>query len=315
LFLSAGGVVRAAGTREIERLGGLARSLPWSAALFTLGAVAICGLPPLNGFMSEFILLMGALRGLQTENAGWVTFAAPILALIATLALACFVKVVGTVFLGLPRTDSRHLARECDWWMRGPMLVLAALCVALGVAPALVARALDSAAGAWIGTWTGVLPPLAGAVPFGPLATSVIGMSVAAGAACVALGGAARGRRTTGTWDCGYLQPGPRMQYTGSSMARGLVGLFQFVVRAREHDPAIRDAMPARSVYHGHVGDVVLERWVVPFVRWCAEGCIRVRQRQSARIQTYITYVVAATLVLLLLGVPLVQLLRRIVTQ
>jgi hypothetical protein len=91
--------------------------------------------------------------------------------------------------------------------------------------------------------------------------------------------------------------------------------LFRFLLRPREHEPAIRDPMPAPAVYRVHVDDVVLERWVVPLVRWCADRCSRIRQRQSARIQAYITYVVAATLGLLLLVVPLFHLLRRIVTK
>ena len=119
-----GFALHAAGTRDIDRLGGLGRTLPWTAALFTLGAVAICGLPPLNGFVSEFILYLGALRSLQIEGVGLVTIAAPILALIGALACACFVKVVGTVFLGQHRGDAEFTGHECAWSMRAPMLVL-----------------------------------------------------------------------------------------------------------------------------------------------------------------------------------------------
>jgi hydrogenase-4 component B len=315
LFLSAGVVVHSAGTREIDRLGGLGRTLPWTAALFTLGAVAICGLPPLNGFVSEFILYLGTLRSLQIEGVGLVTIAAPVLALIGALACACFVKVVGTVFLGLNRGDGASSGHECAWSMRAPMLVLALLCVALGVAPVLAAQALDAAAGAWMGDRAGGLPAIDTVVPFGSIAISVVAVAVGAGALCLALIGAARGKRTAGTWDCGYLRPGPRMQYTGSSVASGLVGLFQFLLRPRENEPVIRDPLPAPTVYRGHVDDIVLERWVLPPVRWCADRCSRVRHRQSARIQAYIAYVIVATLGLLLLVVPVIHLLRKMVTK
>ena len=239
--------MHAAGTREIDRLGGLARNLPWSAAFFTLGAVAICGLPPLNGFMSEFILYLGALRGLQAEGAWMATFIVPVLALVGTLAGACFVKVVGTVFLGLPRANGVTAGHECGWSMRAPMLVLAALCVALGVAPALAVRALDAAAGAWIGAWTSTLPAIDTVVPFKSIAIPVVAVAIAAGTLCMLLMGAARGTRTVGTWDCGYLEPAPRMQYTGSSLGNGLVRIFQFVLHPRAEEPVIRDATPCTS--------------------------------------------------------------------
>ena len=180
------------------------------------------------------------------------------------------------------------------------MLVLAALCVALGVAPVLAVRALDAATGAWMGVWTTGLPAVDTVVPFGSIAVPVVAVAVAAGALCLALIGAARGTRTVGTWDCGYLEPAARMQYTGSSLGNGLVGLFQFVLHPRAEEPVIRDVIPAPSAYRAHVDDVVLERWVLPVVRWFADQCSRVRHRQSARIQTYITYVVVATLGLLL---------------
>jgi hydrogenase-4 component B len=256
LFLSAGVVVHVAGTREIDRLGGLARSLPWSAALFTLGAVAICGLPPLNGFISEFILYMGALRGLQTKGTWLATFIAPVLALIGTLAGACFVKVIGTVFLGLPRTNGMTPGHECGWSMRAPMLVLAALCIALGVAPLLAVRVLDAAAGAWIGAWTSALPAVDSVVPFGSIAIAVVAVAVAAGAFCLLLFGVARGTRTVGTWDCGYLAPAARMQYTGSSLGNGLVGIFQFVLH-----PASKSRSFGRSCTGSQLGAWTTSSW------------------------------------------------------
>src|SRR4030095_1826547 len=126
LFLSAGSVIHATATREIDRMGSLARAMPWSAGLFTLGAVAICGLPPLNGFISEFFLYSGAVRALSGGVAGLASLAAPALALIGGLACACFIKVVGCVFLGHPRSEAAMHAHECAWSMRISMLILAA---------------------------------------------------------------------------------------------------------------------------------------------------------------------------------------------
>jgi hydrogenase-4 component B len=107
LFLSAGSVIHAVRTRTIDRLGGLAKCMPWTAGLFLIGAVAICGLPPLNGFVSELLIYLGLLRGVSLggSRAGMLAAAgAPVLALIGALAVACFVKVYGAVFLGSARS-------------------------------------------------------------------------------------------------------------------------------------------------------------------------------------------------------------------
>src|SRR5262249_31917742 len=116
LFLSAGAVVHATGTREIDRLGGLSRAMPWTALAFTLGAVALCWLPPLNGLVSELLVYLGLFRQATSESSRlWLVgaFAAPALALVGTLAVACFVKVVGAVFLGEPRSEVAGAAHEC----------------------------------------------------------------------------------------------------------------------------------------------------------------------------------------------------------
>ena len=129
LFLGAGAVLHGTGTREIDHLGGLLKRMPWTAATFLIGAVAISGLPPLNGFVSEFLIFFGAFKG-GISTAGEI--AVPLLALIAGLALigglavACFTKAFGIVFLGEPRSEHVAHAHEAGWTMRLPMLVLAA---------------------------------------------------------------------------------------------------------------------------------------------------------------------------------------------
>src|SRR5260370_36404724 len=115
LFLSAGSVIHAVHTREIDHLGGLAKRMPWTACCFLVGAVAICGLPPLNGFVSEFLIYLGLLGTLgngDRESYSPAAFAVPALALIGALALACFVKVYGGVFLGTARSDHAQHAHE-----------------------------------------------------------------------------------------------------------------------------------------------------------------------------------------------------------
>src|SRR5262249_18455468 len=152
LFLSAGSVIHAVHTREIDHLGGLARRMPRTALGFLIGAVAICGLPPLNGFVSEFLIYLGLFGTLGLEDGptfAGAAFAVPALALIGTLAVACFVKVFGAVFLGTARSEHARHAHESGFAMLGPMGVLAGCCVFIGLAPMWVAPLLGQGVSAW----------------------------------------------------------------------------------------------------------------------------------------------------------------------
>jgi hydrogenase-4 component B len=157
LFFGAGSVVHATRTREIDSLGGLAKSMPWTASLFLVGAVAICGLPPLNGFISELLVYFGLFGTLDiggpvsaAGGAGAAVLAAPVLATIGALAVACFVKVYGVVFLGAPRSRKSLVEGESPLTMLLPMIVLAALCALIGLAPGLVAPILDGVIATWM---------------------------------------------------------------------------------------------------------------------------------------------------------------------
>jgi NADH:ubiquinone oxidoreductase subunit 5 (subunit L)/multisubunit Na+/H+ antiporter MnhA subunit len=308
-------------------MGGLGRTLPWTCALFALGAVAISGLPPLNGFASELVLYLGAFRSLMVPQATLAALVAPLLAVIGALACACFVKVVGTVFLGLPREPLPGHAGECGWAMRAPMVVLACLCVLLGLAPALGVGVFDGAAVAFLGELPAKgaasaqpVPSPLGAPSLGQLvpfwAVGLTGAAVVGLAALlwVLLSRAARGPEGVGTWDCGYWRITPRMQYTGSSFARSLVDLLRFALRPAREGPALAGAFPAPSRYRTHVGDIVLDRWVRPLAERFADACSRLRQRQSQRIQVYIVYVFAVALAgLVVFTIDLIDLLRAAV--
>ena len=138
LFLAAGSVQQAAGTRDLDSLGGLARRLPMTAALFGIGALSICALPPFSGFASEWLLLQGFLRGFSAHSAATAT---ALLAGVAALALtggltaAAFVKAFGIGFLGQPRTPGAAAAGEAAPSMLAGTALLAVPCVVLGVIP------------------------------------------------------------------------------------------------------------------------------------------------------------------------------------
>jgi hydrogenase-4 component B len=306
LFFSAGAVVHATGTREIDRLGGLLKRMPVTGLLFLVGAVAICGLPPLNGLVSELLVYLGLLRAATSQpGALWLVgaFAAPALALVGALALACFTKAFGAVFLGSARTAEAEHAHEAPSAMTGPIVVLAACCLFIGVASPLVAPVLDTAARAW-SPESFVLPALTATAP-------LAWVSVGAGALIATLAAlsaflVARTRLApadVGSWDCGYASPTARMQYTASSFADSLVGLFRWALRPAEHRPHPAGPFPVQPAhYHSHVPEVVLDRVLVPLFRIAGRVADAARWLQRGNVHLYLLYVLLGLLFLVALA-------------
>jgi formate hydrogenlyase subunit 3/multisubunit Na+/H+ antiporter MnhD subunit len=303
LFLSAGSVIHATGTRDIDALGGLAKRMPLTAAAFLTGAVAICGLPPLNGFVSELLIYLGLFRTAATGPAGAAALAAPALAMVGALAVACFVKAFGAVFLGAPRsTAATAVPGESPAAMIAPMAVLALGCAVIGLAPGIVAPALDRAIGAWCGGT--LLPPAGSLVPFGAVSGLGVGLIflTASGGILLRRRFAREPPRRALTWDCGYAAPTPRMQYTSSSFADSLVQWFAWALRPEIHPPRVEGFFPRPASFSSHVPDAVLHRLLLPAARTGSAIATRLRVLQQGRIQTYVTYILAAVITLLALG-------------
>jgi hydrogenase-4 component B len=305
LFFSAGSVVHAVHTREIDRLGGLARQMPSTALAFLVGAVAICGLPPLNGFVSEFFIYLGLFGTLKSESGRLVVaavLAAPALALIGGLALACFVKVFGAVFLGTARSADAGHAREAHFSMLAPMGVLGASCLLIGLAPQCVVPALEGAFAAWAPDLTAGAPGLAAAAPVAAISataillTAVLLLSGGLLAFLLRRGGVEQGP----IWGCGYVAPTPRMQYTSSSFAAMLVDLFAWVLRPRVHRPGPMATFPKGVRFESHVPDAVLDEVVQPAFRRGARVLLSFRVLQQGSIQTYLLYIFLILLALLM---------------
>ncbi len=305
LFFGAGSVLHATGTREMSRLGGLWRAMPWTASLFALGAVAIAGLPPLNGFVSEWLVCLGLFDAATRPGpSAWAaTPAAMVLAVAGALALATFAKAAAIVFLGAARTRSAEHAHECGALMRGPMLALAALCLALGLAPVWFWPAIARAAGAWNPAWAGREPPAPLAI-LGPLQGMLALLAVAA-AAGLWWKSRANGWRRGLTWDCGYAHPSARMQYTSGSFAGIAAGWFGWLLRPERRIRRPRGPLPAAASWMERVPETVLERVLGPAGRALLRLSSAARRLQHGRVQAYILYVVAGLLAvgtLVLLG-------------
>jgi len=305
LFLGAGSVIHASGTREIDLLGGVARRLPYTALLFGVGAVAICGLPPLNGFVSELLVYLGFFRGIQGAGiaAAVAALAAPALALVGGLAVACFVKVYGIVFLGVPRSDEHAARHEAGWQMLLPMTLLALLCVIIGLAPALFDGLLQRASLIALPSISSAgMQPLAELVPL-PMLT-IMGVTLLALLALLFLWYRKRLNVAplgeTVTWGCGYQRPTPRMQYSASSFAQMLTGLFSFVLKPQVHKPDVGGIFSRRAAFRSHVPESVLELVYIPALERLYERFSPIRKLQNGILQQYVLYTLVTLIVLLL---------------
>lgn len=302
LFLSAGAVLHATGTREIDELGGLAKKMPRTALAFLLGAVAICGLPPLNGFVSELFVYLGLLHGLRLESL-WLLGAlgAPALALIGALALACFVKAYGAVFLGQGRSDRVLNAHDPGAAMLGPMALLGVACAFIGLVPVAVEPVLRSATGAWAPGLTHSAQPLDVLSPLRLLSAtggSLLALFLVSAALLLRRPVARRGP----TWDCGYTLPSRRMQYTSSSFAETLVGFFSWALLPSVHGAAPAGLFPAPTTFRSHVPDTVLDRALIPLSNAGARALRWFRWVQHGNVQLYLVYILATLFVLILMG-------------
>ena len=305
LFLNAGAVIHAAQTREIDRMGGLAKQMPHVMGLFAVGAVAICALPPLNGFVSEWLLYVGLFRtigfGAGTGMPA-AALAAVALAMTGALAVACFVKLLATVFLGAPRQEVSHHACEPEWTMLFPMGVLACGCAGLGLFPFVAVPLLEAAAQCWSGQ--PVSAPLAEMAPIGWLTVTGAALAGLAGAVVLVLksGPRARAVRTGLTWDCGYARPTGRMQYTGSSLGNTLVDLTTFLLWPKRCRTSLRGLFPRPSAFKSLVPDTVLDRLVMPVFKAAGQFLPRLRVLQQGQTHVYVLYILLVMIVLLVWG-------------
>jgi hydrogenase-4 component B len=322
LFLGTGSVIaRSGGIRNMEELGGLARRMPWTAWLFLLGAVAISALPPLNGFVSEWMtfqaLLLGGAR-LGGPSGLLAGVAASMLALTGGLAAACFAKAFGVTFLGRPRSEHAARAVESPAPMIAGMAILAAACIALGLAPGYAMRLLDRSTVELLGgagasaavTARGPLVLSAGAAPGGLEATSISMTAVAALlAALAAVAWAVRGwprrapRRLAPTWTCG-MTPTARFDYTATAFAKPLRLIFAAVYRPRRE--IARELGPSRYVIRrlGYAGEVVDLAETMLYARlkgWVTRAAHGIREYSTGRIHGYIAFVLVTLFVALLL--------------
>jgi len=306
LFFSAGALIHAAHTRNIDQMGGLAKQMPRVMLLCLVGAVAICALPPLNGFVSEWLIYSGLFHTLGFGGEpGFPAAAIAVvpLAMIGALAVACFVKLFAAVFLGTPRSQSAGHACDPSVIMIIPMAVMALGCLGIGLFPLPAAGVIDRAVKVWA-PFSEPAVSLAAAAPLKWIPNMNFDLILLIALIVLALKMLMRKKVVSraGTWDCGYARPLTRAQYTGSSFGQTLVSLFGFILWPKTHWPSIRGLFSPNANFKNLVPDTVLDRLLLPPVHLASRYLSSFRILQQGQTHFYVLYILITVILLLICG-------------
>jgi len=317
LFLCAGSVYKATGTRDIEKLGGLIHNMPQTAAYFLLGALAISAIPPLNGFVSEWltfqVFFAGAVQGTNGIKVFWGLCAAA-LAFTSGLAAACFVKAFGITFLGLPRSRQAQDAKEVSSSMRFGMLFLSLLVVIFGLAAVPIIRLLTRVSGSVCGIDTGAMSfGINNFVIVTPvfekgiyLSTPLIALSLLA---IISIAGGAfylflrhRPLAVNKTWDCGYYKLSARHEYTATAFSKPFRIAFSFFLMPYRKTQKIRDSFyhVKSLIYETHTTPVFKKYMYIPMINSAINIARFLRRLQPGSIHLYIAYIFVTAVALII---------------
>jgi formate hydrogenlyase subunit 3/multisubunit Na+/H+ antiporter MnhD subunit len=310
LFLGTGSVLHATHERSLGKLGGLIRNMPWVAALMLVGTLAIAGLPPLNGFVSEWLLLQAFLfaPGLPDRYLNMlVPLGSAALVLAAALSAYVMVKFYGVIFLGQPREPALADARDAGHWERAGLAWLAAACVLLGLLPLEIIRLIDPVTVSLVkyaigesanrSGWLLLAPISPDRASYGPL-LFLLGIAGAVLVTFFTVRRVYHGRvRRSAPWDCGYPAQTPRMQDTAEGFGQPIKQIFEPFFRIRRHVPGAFDANP----YYSATTEDRIWHWVyLPAARFNQRIARWVSVLQHGKIYLYLLYSFATLIALLL---------------
>jgi hydrogenase-4 component B len=313
LFFGSGSVLIATGTRDMEQLGGLIHRMPQTAFVFLVGCVAISALPPLNGFVSEWLTFQAILLSPQLPSWG-LKFLVPavgaLLALSAALAAACFVKAFGVSFLGRARAPAASSAEETDTHSLAAMYFLAALCLIAGIVPGFFIDALGPVTQSLVGVrmphqagveWLSIVPIAESRSSYNGLLVFIFVLLSASIAAFAIHRLASDKLRRSPAWDCGYPDPSSATQYTASSFAqpiRRVYGTSVFLAREIGEMPPPGATAPARLTVE--LRDVIWEAAYAPVATAIEYTAEKLNYLQFLTIRQYLSLVFTALVLLLL---------------
>jgi hydrogenase-4 component B len=283
-------------------MGGLARRMPITSPLFLVGSIAICGLPPLNGFVGELFLYVGAITNGIVDPLPLAALAAPVLALVGGLAVITFVKLYGIIFLGTPRSAAASHSHDATAAMTGPMILLAVCCLVVGMAPVLLVRIVTPVVVFFTGLAFPDIALVTSQVPLVPLTiVNILLISLA-----LVIGGAYLLRLRTSqrfigpTWGCGYPEPTPRMQYTGTSFSEMAVSLLGAIVSPGIRRPGLATSIPTNGARFDYsVTETVLDRILTPIFHWAGVAFSYLRKVQHGQLHIYMLYIFATLFILM----------------
>ncbi len=309
LFYGAGNVYQSTHTMDIEKLGGLGKRMPHTTLLFLIAALAICGLPPFNGFISEFLIYNGMFKGLNgSDNALLSSIVCGLfgLALIGGLAMLCFTKAFGSVFLGIPRHHFNHTPGEAGFGKLIPMYAIMLLIMAIGLFPRAFIVILSKPLGLFTQTSDFTIQP--GLFPV-TQALSMIGIWAAGFLLLIGLIYLIRRRITinipkmvNATWSCGYVGSTDKMQYTASSFIRAYRKLAEPILSIRKKKKDIKGVFPKTGGQETHPYDKI-EEWFIDYPLQILKTFFnRFTFLQNGNLQSYILY--GLVFIIFVLGIP-----------
>lgn len=299
LFFSAGSVYQQTHTRDMEKLGGLIRNMPQTAILFLMGALAIGGLPPFNGFVSEFLLYTGLVAGIKSAGISYITLMVSSLAalvVIGGISMLTFTKSFGVIFLGTPRTQFHHTPKEVIVAMRLPQYFILAIMISIGLFPqfyfSITQKIVEGDLHGRVST-TSAMPAfiLNSISSIGKFALLLIGI--------ILLIYFIRRWFTKNltvakkpTWGCGYIAPSTAMQYTGKSYSKSLSKLLNFIVLEKKKYKEIQpgEVFPAERKHSSHYNDFFVTKVFDMVVNRLLYSLNYFQFIQNGKIQAYILY-------------------------
>lgn len=305
LFCGAGIVYQKTHTRDLEQLGGLNKTLPLTAVGFLVGAAAISGLPPLNGFLGEFIIYLSLFSGLQ--NNSLVIIVPAIIAIIALvaiggLAIACFTKAFGIVFLGSPRSKTAYSKGE-PVLMVIPVLILAALALIIGLLPATFIKLFSAPVAELSGVEVGTLPNTLNILKNLNLVFVLFFLLILALYTIRRIIMKEASILPAGTWDCGYQWGTPRMQYTGSSFANNITSLFGRLVKKDEQLTKPKGLFPTEGRFYWQGKDRIEEIGIQPLLSGTRRFLQWFNWIQQGNLQIYLLYALIFLMVVIIFAV------------
>jgi hydrogenase-4 component B len=308
LFFTAGNVYLKTHTRNMEYLGGLIRYMPQTAIIFLIGALAIGGLPPFNGFVSKFLIYSGFLETFKAQNAGLSTLmiiSTAILSIAGGVSLLTFTKAFGTIFLGVPRTETNHQPSEVSLVMRLPLYFIVFIMLVIGIFPQVILSPVYSVVKS--------LEPEMLAIPISGIGKTLTGVGRASLMLLVLTGLLFMIRRSimlkksvisSPTWGCGYMAPGTVMQYTGKSFSKSLAKLFGFITIENKKYEELRahSIFPPARTYASFYLEFFETRVFEPFIRQFLRLFNYFGFIHNGKIQFYVLYGFFFVVVLIILS-------------